>query len=98
MFMGPYEFIIAIIVIVFLFAGWAVKRDHDFKLRREQIRGGKEEGSLGTSELRGLIQEAMLDVVAPLEQRMERIETHLRQLPESTTRTAALEPPDPASD
>ena len=98
MFMGPFGFIIAILMIVFVFSGLAVKWDHDFKLRREQIRAGQEGSSLGTSELRALIQEAMLDAIAPLEERLELIEKHMRQLPESTAKAAPLEPTDPEVD
>lgn len=98
MFLGPFGFVISIILIVFAFAGFAIKWDHDFKLRREQIRAGEEGSSLGASELKGLIQEAMHDAVAPLEERMDRMEKHLRQLPESTARPADHQSPIPEGD
>jgi len=54
------------------------------------------ENSLGTGELRGLIQEAMQDVIAPLEERLDLMEGHLRQLPahEDATRELRAHAPD----
>ena len=51
-------------------------------LKREKLRAESGGNSLGTSELRDLIQEAMLDAITPLEERLDLIEMNTRQLPE----------------
>ena len=88
-------FIVLISLIVLPFVAFLVKRDNDFKLRREEIRSESKGSSLGTSELRGLIQEAMHDAIAPLEERLDLMEMHMRQLPEHGAEPAALESPEP---
>jgi len=77
------------LLIAFGFAGLAIRWQYDYKLRREQIRAGAADSSLGASELRALIQEAVLDSVAPIEDRLDRIEQHMRQLPERTASSDA---------
>lgn len=77
-------FVFSIVLIALGFGGLAIRWDHNFKLRREELRTGESDNSLGTSELRELIQETMLDVIAPVEERLDAIEMHMRQLPENT--------------
>lgn len=72
-------FILMMSVILFSFIAWNAKAKND--LKREQIRAESGSQSLGTSELKGMIQEAMTDAVIPLEERLELIESHMRQLP-----------------
>lgn len=72
-------FILMMNVIVFSFIAWSVKTKND--LKREQIKAQSGSQSLGTSELKGMIQEAMSDAIIPLEERLELIESHMRQLP-----------------
>lgn len=48
--------------------------------RRETLTGGEGARSLGTAELRTLLAEAVAEGVAPLEQRVERMERSLRRL------------------
>lgn len=94
-------FIILIILISFGFASFAIKWDHDFKLKRERIRAEGGGNSLGTSELRGLIQEAMLETITPLEERLDLMEMHMRRLPEHDAEGAQLEsalPDEPTED
>ncbi|TDI71059.1 MAG: hypothetical protein E2O85_02700 [Bacteroidetes bacterium] len=76
-------FILMISVIVFSFIAWNTKVKND--LKREQIRAETGSQSLGTSELKGMIQDAMTDAIIPLEERLELIESHMRRLPEGTT-------------
>jgi len=82
-------FILLIILISLGFGGMAIKWDHDFKLKREELRTESRGSSLGTSELRGLIQEAMLETISPLEERLDLIEMHMRQLPAHATESEA---------
>ena len=98
MFFSPFFFVLGILVIVFVFAGYAMHRDHAFKLQREQIRAGNEGSSLGTSELRELIQDAMTEAMTPVEARLTRIEGQLRQLPERAAGTIDLDPEVAASE
>ncbi len=92
MFMSPFFFVLGILVIVFIFAGYAVNRDHAFKIEREHIRAGKEGSSLGTSELKGLIQAAMSEAIAPMEERLDLIERQLRQLPSGVSSRIEIDP------
>lgn len=92
MFMSPFFFVLGILVIVFIFAGYAVNRDHAFKIEREHIRAGNEGSSLGTSELKGLIQEAMSEAIAPMEKRLDLIEGQLRQVPQSSSSRIEFDP------
>ncbi len=75
-------FILLALVIVLCFAGLAIKWDNDFNLKKERLRGEEGDNSLGTGELRDLIQESMHEAIAPLEERLEVIEKRTRQLPE----------------
>ncbi len=77
---GPDIFVVFIVLIVFSFVALMVKWSLDQK--REKMRAESGGSSLGTGELRGLIQEAMLDAIAPLEERLDLIEMNTRQLPE----------------
>ncbi len=72
-------FILMMNVIIFSFIAWNAKAKND--LKREQIRAQSGSQSLGTSELKGMIQEAMTDAIIPLEERLELIESHMRRLP-----------------
>ena len=72
-----------IVLIVFSFLAFKVWSDRD--LQREKIlaeAGGK---SLGTSELKGIIQEAVQEAINPMEERLDLLESHMRQLPEHET-------------
>lgn len=80
-------FILIIILISFAFGGLVIKWNND--LKRQQINAKTQGNSLGTSELKGLIQEAMLDTVAPIEERLDLIEAHMRVLPESNQENEA---------
>ena len=51
------------------------------------------DNSLGTGELRGLIQEAVVDAIQPVEDRLEQMEMALRQLPEAKTDSKSLQEP-----
>ena len=82
-------FIIGVILISFAFGGLMIKWQND--LKREKFLAENSSNSLGTSELRGMMQETMLDTVAPIEERLELIEAHMRQLPESRENTASAE-------
>ena len=64
-------------------------------LKREKIRAEGGGNSLGTGELRGLIQEAMLDAITPLEERLGLMEMHQRQLPNHDAETIGLEAAHP---
>ena len=90
-----------ILLVIFSFIALMVKFDYDFKLKREKIRAEGGGRSLGTSELRGLIQEAMHDANAPLEERLDLIEAHMRRLPEHDAETSgseAIHPDEPIED
>ncbi len=94
-------FIVLISLIALPFAAFAIKRDHEFKLEREKIRAESRGSSLGTSELRGLIQEAMHEAIAPLEERLDLMEMHMRQLPEhdgESKQVEATSPDEPTQD
>ena len=85
-----------IVLIVFSFITLMVKWEND--LKREKIQAKKEGSSLGTSELRGMIQEAMSEAIAPMEERLELMEMHMRQLPEhrsESTDNAVTHPDEP---
>ena len=61
--------------------------------KQERLGGSAVEGgekSLGTGELRGLIQEALQDVITPLEERLDLMEGHMRQLPAPSEETREL--------
>ena len=90
---GPDIFVVFIVLIVFSFVALMVKWSLDQK--REKMRAERGGSSLGTGELRGLIQEAMHDAIAPLEERLDLMEMHMRQLPEHGAESAALESPEP---
>ncbi|GMQ83227.1 MAG: hypothetical protein BMS9Abin05_2717 [Rhodothermia bacterium] len=78
---GPDMSVVFIVLILFGFIALMVKWSLDQK--REKLRAESGGSSLGTGELRGLIQEAMHDVIAPVEERLDLIEMHMRRLPES---------------
>lgn len=84
-------FIVLISLIALPFAAFAIKRDHEYKLEREKIRAESRGSSLGTSELRGLIQEAMHDALAPVEERLDLIEMNTRRLPEHDAESKQVE-------
>ena len=90
---GPDIFVVFIVLIVFGFIALMVKWKND--LKREEIRGESGGSSLGTGELRGLIQEAMHDAMAPVEERLDLIEMHMRRLPEHDAETVGREAADP---
>ena len=85
-----------IVLIVFSFLAFKVWSDRD--LKREKIlaeAGGK---SLGTSELKGIIQEAVQEAINPMEERLDLLESHMRQLPEHETEGGgrdAIHPDEP---
>ena len=89
--------LIALVNLIFFgFIALMVKWRTD--LKREQIRAEGRGNSLGTGELRSLIQEAMLDAIAPLEDRLELMEMHQRQSPDHDAKTIgpdATHPDDP---
>lgn len=64
--------------------------------KNQQSGAGGGENSLGTGELRGLIQEAMLETINPLEERLDRMEMSLRQLPEAHSESRQIEEPRPS--
>ena len=57
--------------------------------------GSGVDNSLGTGELRGLIQEAVVDAIQPVEDRLEQMEMALRQFPEAKSESAPLREPAP---
>ena len=75
-------FVLMGLVIVLSFAGLAIKWDNDFKLKRDRQRREEGDNSLGTGELRELIQESMHEAISPLEERLDLVEKRTRQLPE----------------
>lgn len=85
-------FVLSIILIVLIFGGIMARSDQRFKLERERVRAEGSGSSLGTSELKALIQEAMDESIAPLEDRLERIELQMRQLPERSASSEAMRP------
>ncbi len=80
-----------VVLIFFGFIALMVKWRND--LKREKIRAEDGGSSLGTSELRGLIQEAVHDANAPLEERLGLIEAHMRQLPDHDAESKQVEAP-----
>ncbi len=96
---NPDIFTVFIVLIFFGFIALMVKWSLDQK--REKIREKSGGSSLGTGELRGLIQEAMHDVIAPVEERLDLIEVHLRRLPEHDAERKHVEttlPDEPTED
>jgi|Marorgknorr_s2lv_3_1036020.scaffolds.fasta_scaffold01563_3 hypothetical protein len=73
---------IIIVVISFIFGGLAIKWSNAHKLEIAKLRAQESDNSLGTGELRDLIQESMLEAMAPLEERLELVERQTRRLPE----------------
>ena len=88
-------FVLPILLLSFGFGALAIRWDHEFKLNRERIRAEGAGNSLGTSELRALIQDVMMEAVAPVEERLELIERHMRQLPEHASEAAEEQQPQP---
>ena len=82
-----------IVLIVFSFLALIAKWGND--LKREKIRAESGGSSLGMGELRGLIQEAMHDAITPLEERLDLMEIHMRQLPEHDAETGGREATHP---
>jgi len=80
-------------LIVFSFLAFRVWSDRD--LKKEKILAESGGNSLGTSELKGLIQEAMHEANAPLEERLDLIEMHMRQLPGHDAESKQVEAPLP---
>ena len=80
-----------VVLIFFGFIALMVKWRND--LKREKIRAEGGGSSLGTSELRGLIQEAMHEAIAPLEERLDLMETQARQLPDHDAESKQVEAP-----
>ena len=78
-----------VVLIFFGFIALMVKWRND--LKREKIRAEGGGSSLGTGELRGLIQEAVHDANAPLEERLDLMEMHMRQLPERDAESKQVE-------
>ena len=60
-------------------------------LKREMLRAKNAGSSLGTSERQGLIQEAVQQALAPMEERLELMEKNMRQLPEHASETIGEE-------
>ena len=85
-----FGFIILIVVLSFIFGGIVIKWQND--LKREQLRAGSDQNSLGTGELREIIQEAMEEAVSPLEERLDLIEQNMRRLPEHSEMQAVQDP------
>jgi len=50
--------------------------------REEKLGSGQTDNSLGAGELRGMIQESMMDAIEPIEKRLDKMEAALKQLPE----------------
>lgn len=84
-------FVMAIVLMSFVFGGLAIKWHNDFKLQRDRQRAELSGSSMGTGELRALIREAMAETVAPIEERLELIERNMRQLPERTSTSPGTE-------
>jgi hypothetical protein len=87
-----FIFVFTIVMVALGFAALANRWHYNFKLWSEELRTQGGDKSLGASELRELIQETMLDVIAPVEERLDAIETHLRRLPEHSTGGDTSEP------
>ncbi len=87
-------FVLTILTMSFVFGGLTLKWHNDFKLRRDRQRAELSGSSMGTGELKALIQEAMAETVAPIEERLELIERNMRQLPERTSTSAGSESSD----
>ena len=69
-----FGFVIVLISVVLGFAGLMAKlsMDHDREKRRDKLRA--QDNSLGVSELRAMIQEAVREATADLEARIEALE------------------------
>ena len=72
-----YAFLIPIVLfsIIALIVKWSL--DHSKWKIEHRSRGASTDNSLGTSELRALIQEAVEEANAPLTERVEALEAHL---------------------
>ena len=81
-------------MIALIFGGLTVKWDHNFKLKRDQLRDQGKGNSLGEGELRKLLQDTVLDAIAPMEDRLDLIEMHMRQLPEGVATSKVLDESD----
>ena len=73
-----------------IFGGIVIKWQND--LKREELKAGSDQKSLGTGELKEMIQDAMEEAISPLEDRLELIEQNMRRLPEHVEKGAAEEP------
>ena len=95
------EFLIPIVVVPTVFGFIALMVKWSLDQKREKMRAESGGSSLGTGELRGLIQEAMVDAMAPLEERLDLIEMNTRRLPEHGAESKQVEatlPDEPTED
>ena len=83
-----------IVRIVVSFRAFKVWSDRD--LQREKILAESGGNSLGTSELKGLIQDARREAIIPVEERLDLMEAQMRRLPSHDAASNQVEatPPD----
>ncbi|TDI76679.1 MAG: hypothetical protein E2O84_02110 [Bacteroidetes bacterium] len=96
----PFSVVIFIILSTLIVFGFiATMKFLDIYRRAKLGEGGGSgvDNSLGTSELRGLIQEAVVDAIHPVEERLDRMEMALRQLPAAKSESTPLNEPAPES-
>ena len=82
-----------IVLIVFSFLAFKVWSERD--LKREKILAESGGNSLGTSELKGLIQDAMREAIVPVEDRLDLMEAQMRRLPSHEAESNQVEAPIP---
>ena len=88
-----------IVLIVFSFLAFKVWSDRDLKREKILAEGGG--NSLGTSELKGLIQDAMREAIVPVEERLDLMEAQMRRLPGHDAESKQVEatlPDEPIED
>jgi len=86
-----FEWLVPIVVVPTVFGFIALMVKWSLAQKRERIRAESGGSSLGTSELRNLIQDAMHDAIVPVEERLDRIEMNTRRLPEHDAETTGAE-------
>ncbi len=77
--MDPFV-IITVVLTVFIFAGYMGKKGMDLEKMKLQAKYGSGDKSLGASELKGLIRQAVEEANAPLQQRILELEAKLDKL------------------
>lgn len=80
--MDPFV-IITVVLIVFVFAGYMGKKGLDLEKMKLQAKYGSGDKSLGASELKGLIRQAVEEANAPLQQRILELEAKLDERDDS---------------